>query len=61
MTRPDLFQKLNGLLDIAEREKMFGTIEFELRNGKITILRTVKTERIESLNEGNNPHGNGYR
>ncbi|MGA8409966.1 MAG: hypothetical protein WB680_22535 [Candidatus Acidiferrales bacterium] len=54
MTRPDLFQKLSSLLDIAEREKMFGTIEFEVRSGKITLLRTVKTEKIED--EGNNSH-----
>ena len=26
---------------------MFGTIEFEVRSGKITLLRTVRREKIE--------------
>jgi hypothetical protein len=61
VTRQELHVRIDDILNTAEREKTFGTIEFELRNGKITILRTIKTERIESPNEGNNPHGNSYR
>ena len=61
MTRPELFQKLGTLLDVAEREKMFGTVEFEIRSGKITLLRTVKTEKIIE-DEGNHSHANkNYR
>jgi hypothetical protein len=47
MTRPELFQKLDAVLAVAERERMFGTVEFELRDGRIILIRTVKTERIE--------------
>jgi hypothetical protein len=59
MTRPELFQKLGTLLDAAERDKTFGTVEFEIRSGKITLLRTIKTEKIED--EGNNSHVKQFR
>jgi len=54
MTRPELFQKLGTLLDDAERNKTYGTVEFELREGKIVLLRTIKTEKIED--RGNTTH-----
>ena len=54
MTRLELFQKLGTLLDAAEQDRMFGTVEFEIRDGKIVLLRTVKTEKIED--RGNNTH-----
>jgi hypothetical protein len=59
MTRPELFQKLGTLLDDAERTRMFGTVEFELREGKIVLLRTIKTEKIED--RGNPSHANKNR
>ena len=60
MTRPELFQKLGTVLDEAERDRTFGTVEFELRDGKIVLLRTVKTEKIED--RGNNSHAkSNYR
>jgi|HubBroStandDraft_4_1064222.scaffolds.fasta_scaffold280884_2 hypothetical protein len=54
MTRAELFQKLGSLLDAAELDRTFGTVEFELRDGKIVLLRTIKTEKIED--RGNNSH-----
>ncbi|MGC1837653.1 MAG: hypothetical protein WA674_04880 [Candidatus Acidiferrales bacterium] len=54
MTRQQLHARIDDILNAAEREKMFGTVEFEVRSGKITLLRTVKTEKIED--EGNNSH-----
>lgn len=54
MTRPELLTKLGTILDAAERERSFGTVELELRDGKIVLLRTVKTEKIED--RGNNSH-----
>lgn len=54
MNRAELFQKLGALLDDAERDRTFGTVEFELRDGKIVLLRTIKTEKIED--RGNNSH-----
>ena len=60
MTRTELFQKLDVVLDAAERERMFGTVEFELRDGRIILIRTVKTERIED--RGNtSPHAKQNR
>ena len=46
MTRPDLIKKLEGILTDAERSRLFGTIEIELRDGQPTVLRTLKTEKI---------------
>ena len=54
MTRPELYQKLDTILDCAERERSFGTVELEIRDGKVVLLRTVKTEKIED--RGNNSH-----
>ena len=54
MTRPELHQKLDTILDAADRERSFGTVELEIRDGKVVLLRTVKTEKIED--RGNNPH-----
>jgi hypothetical protein len=54
MNRAELFQKLGSLLDAADRERTFGTVELELRDGKIVLLRTIKTEKIED--RGNNSH-----
>jgi hypothetical protein len=54
VTRPELFQKLETILEAAEHEHTFGTVELELRDGKIVLLRTVKTEKIED--RGNNSH-----
>jgi hypothetical protein len=54
MTRAELFKKLDYLLDDAERNRTFGTVEFEIREGKVVLLRTIKTEKIED--RGNQPH-----
>jgi hypothetical protein len=47
MNRDQLMQKLNAMLDDAERVTMFGTIELEIREGKPILIRTVKTEKIQ--------------
>jgi hypothetical protein len=54
VTRPELFEKLGALLDQAERDRTFGTMELELRDGKLVLLRTIKTEKIED--RGNDSH-----
>jgi hypothetical protein len=59
VTRPELFEKLGNVLDAAERDKTYGTVEFELREGKVVLLRTIKTEKIED--RGNNSHANKFQ
>lgn len=54
MTRQELHTKIDNLLDDAERNKMWGTVEFELRDGRIFLLRTIKTEKFED--RGNQSH-----
>jgi hypothetical protein len=59
VTRQELHTKIDGLLDAAERDHTYGTVEFELREGKVVLLRTIKTEKIED--RGNNSHAKPYR
>lgn len=54
MTRQELHTKVDYFLDVAEREKMYGTVEFELREGRVWLLRTIKTEKFEDI--GNTSH-----
>jgi hypothetical protein len=46
-----LLKKLEAVLEEAERTRLFGTIEIEMRSGQATVLRTLKTERL-----GDDPH-----
>jgi len=46
-----LLKKLEAVIDEAERSRLFGTIEIEMRSGIATVLRTLKTERL-----GDDPH-----
>jgi hypothetical protein len=62
MTRAELHKKIDSLLDDAERSHMYGTVEFELRDGRVWLLRTIKTEKFED--KGNTSHAadkNSYR
>ncbi len=59
MTRPDLFSKLGTILDIAERDREYSTVELEIRDGKIVLLRTIKTEKIED--RGENTHATRHQ
>ncbi len=51
MNKALLLKKLAEVLDEAESNRLFGTIEIEMRDGQATVLRTLKTERL-----GENPH-----
>lgn len=48
-------QELNDLLDDAEKQKLFGSIELEVRGGRITVIRTTKTDRFDT---GEQTHAN---
>jgi hypothetical protein len=52
VTKPELLNKLQTLIDDAERTRMFGSIEMEIRDGRPTVIRTTKTDRLD----GENPH-----
>jgi hypothetical protein len=41
-------QKLEAILNDAERNHLFGSIELELRGGKITVVRVTKTDRFDT-------------
>jgi len=54
MTRQELLRKLDVVLEKAERDRAFGSIEIELRGGRPTVLRKTETDRLD----GENPHAN---
>ena len=59
MNRPDVLKKLDTVLEAAEIGRTFGTVELELRDGKVILLRTIKTERLED--RGNDSHAKTNR
>jgi hypothetical protein len=48
--RSALIKKLETLLDEAKRQGMYGTIELQLRDGDVEIIRTSKTEKVQTEN-----------
>jgi hypothetical protein len=51
MIKSELLQKIETIIDAGIAERMFGTIEVEMRDGKLVLLRTVKTEKLEDRGE----------
>ena len=51
MDKKELLRKLDGMLDGASRERMWGNIEIEIRDGVPTVLRKLTTERLSGLRE----------
>jgi len=47
MNRPEALKRLDAILADAETDKVFGSIELELRAGRVVIIRQTKTERYE--------------
>ena len=50
MDKAALLKKLDTLLDDAKRQAMYGTIELQLREGEVEIIRTSKTEKVQTEN-----------
>jgi len=53
MEKPELMKKLDAMLARAERDRMYGSLEIEIRDGKAVIIRTVSTEKLESIGKTN--------
>jgi hypothetical protein len=48
MTTNGIPEKLAHILETARRERMWGQIILEMRDGKIDLLRKTTTEKIEA-------------
>jgi hypothetical protein len=56
MTQPDLLKRLEAILTEGARTHLFGTIEIVMHDGRPSVLRTLRTERLDT---GDNPrHAN---
>lgn len=47
MTKDALLKKIETALDAAYRDRLYGNIEIEFRNGEATFLRTHKQEKLD--------------
>ncbi len=64
MTRPEILTKLDKILAEAEKTRMFGFVQLEIRNGHTVLIRTERTERTrteESLGGDNRHEQRTYR
>jgi hypothetical protein len=57
MTKNALLKKLDAVMTDAERSGMWGEINIVIRNGEGTVLRTMKSEQLDT---GKNPQANGH-
>lgn len=51
MTKDALLKKLDTMLANAERDRSWGQIEIELKDGEPTLLRKTTTERLDADRE----------
>jgi hypothetical protein len=58
MTRAALLKKLDAVLADVERTRMYGEIEIVVRNGEATVLRTMRSEQLDTEK---NSCGQSYR
>jgi hypothetical protein len=47
MEKPELLKKLDTMLDSAARERTWGSIEIEIRDGVPVVLRKASTEKLQ--------------
>lgn len=53
MTREQLIKRLNGLLGDAERQRQWGNIDIEIRDGQPVVIRRSYTDKLtEDNNRG---------
>lgn len=50
MTRTALLKKLDTIMADAERSRMWGQLEIEIRDGEATLLRKSTTEKLSMEN-----------
>jgi hypothetical protein len=61
VTKTDLLKKLDNMLAQSDREKTWGQIEIELRDGQPTLLRKTSTERLDADRERTHEQQQTYR
>lgn len=47
MDKRELLRKLETILDAAQRDRMWGKIELEIRDGVPAVLRELRTENLK--------------
>ena len=56
MSKMQILRKLESILDDAERSKMWGSIELEIRDGMPVVIRKSSTEKLESATVNTRAH-----
>jgi hypothetical protein len=50
-----------ALLDDLHREKFYGRVSFDLRDGEVSLIRTERTELVSSGASSNSNQGAGIK
>jgi hypothetical protein len=53
VNKVDILRRLDCLFDQLERERAFGSIEIEIRDGRPVVMRTTKTDKLTDTGENN--------
>ena len=52
MDKQELLRKVERFIEQAEREELWGSLEIDFRQGKVTLLRKHKTVLLENATTG---------
>lgn len=61
MNKSEVMRKLDTLFDELDRDRVFGAIEIEVRDGKPVVMRTTKTDKLTETTGENNRGQRTYR
>ena len=61
MQRAEVIKRLDNILSQAERERAWGVVEVEFRNGEATLLRKTITDRLDGDRERTHDYNQTYR
>jgi hypothetical protein len=54
MNKLEIMRKLDTLFNQLDRERAFGAIEIEIRDGKPVVMRITKTDKLTETTGENN-------
>jgi hypothetical protein len=60
MNRPDLLKKIESILDAMERERAWGTVEVEVRDGTPNMIRHARNEKLIAQETNRAEHRQKY-
>ena len=56
MTRPELVNRLEAVIDEMARTRTWGTVQVDFQAGEATVLRKTSTEKLTTEKNNNRVH-----